>query len=277
MSQRIRIPRLPDEQLHLIESWPFILMHLLPLGVFWTGMRFSDLVLCFILYGVRMFFITAGYHRYFAHRSYQMGRIMQFIMAFGGAMAAQKGPLWWASHHRMHHAFTDTPQDLHTPRKGFWWSHVGWVLSRKYRKTETGWIHDFDRYPELAWIDRHYLVPPTILGVLVFLFGGWSALFGGFFLSTVLLYHGTFTINSLTHLFGKQRYQTNDDSRNSFLLALITCGEGWHNNHHYYKKSARQGFFWWEVDISYYILVILNYLKLVRALQPAPTETQKSI
>jgi stearoyl-CoA desaturase (delta-9 desaturase) len=248
-------------------SIPFLIMHLLPLGIIWTGMRLSDAVLCVALYYGRMFFITAGYHRYFAHRSYKLGRFMQFVMAFGGATAAQKGVLWWAGHHRHHHKYSDMPEDVHSPKQGFWWSHVGWILCMKFHHTPYDQIKDFAKYPELRWLNRYHLVPPTLLGLSVWYFGGWPALFGGFFLSTVLLYHGTFSINSLTHMWGKRRYKTTDDSRNSLILALITMGEGWHNNHHYYQSTANQGFYWWEIDLSYYILKMMSWVGLARDLR----------
>ncbi len=266
----------PDERIDLVKSIPFAIMHLMPLGIFYFGFTWRDFALCIALYVVRMFFITGAYHRYFSHRSYKVGRVMQFLLAFGGATAAQKGPLWWASHHRVHHKYSDTPQDVHPPSRGFWWAHVGWILCRKYEDTDLSRVKDLAKYPELRWLDKHYLVPPTILAVLVFALGGASALFTGFFLSTVLLYHGTFTINSLTHRFGRRRYATTDTSKNSLLLALITLGEGWHNNHHYYQGSANQGFFWWEIDVSYYTLVVLSWFGLVRDLRKPPQKVLTS-
>jgi len=262
--------RAADERIDWGKSIPFVLMHLMPLGIFYFGLTWRDVALCIALYVVRMFFITGAYHRYFSHRSYKVGRVMQFVLAFGGASAAQKGPLWWASHHRVHHKYSDTDQDVHPPWKGFWWSHIGWILCKKYEGIEHARIKDLSKYPELVWIDKYYLIAPTLLAVACFVFGGASALFTGFFLSTVLLYHGTFTINSLTHRFGRRRYATTDSSKNSLILALITLGEGWHNNHHYYQTSANQGFFWWEIDISYYTLVVLSWFGLVRDLRKPP-------
>lgn len=255
---------------HLVKSIPFLLLHLAPLGMLWFPPSLADLAVCFGLYGVRMFFITGVYHRYFSHRSYTMGRVMQFLMAFGGTTCAQKGPLWWASHHRMHHKFSDTERDVHSPKDGVWWSHVGWIVSSKYDETEWKWIKDFAKYPELRLLNTFHLVPPILLGIGVFLVGGWSMLFCGFFLSTVLLYHGTFSINSLMHVFGTRRYATKDTSRNSLLLALVTLGEGWHNNHHYYQSSTNQGFYWWEIDISYYVLRMLSWVGLVSGIRNPP-------
>jgi stearoyl-CoA desaturase (Delta-9 desaturase) len=260
-SSAIKYLRASDERVAWQRCIPFFLVHLMPLGILFTGIRLRDVILCFALYYGRMFFITAGYHRYFAHRTFKTSRFFQFLLALGGATSAQKGVLWWASHHRNHHKFSDQPEDVHSPRKGFWWSHIGWILCTKYESRVK--INDFSKYPELRWLDRYHLVPPTVLGAIVFLLGGAPALFGGFFLSTVLLYHGTFVINSLTHVWGSRRYVTSDTSRNNFLLALITNGEGWHNNHHYYQSSANQGFFWWEIDVSYYLLKLLSAFRLV--------------
>ena len=260
-----------DERVDWVFSIPFLVIHLLPLLAVFTGVRWVDVALCIGLYYARMFFISAGFHRYFAHRSYKLGRAMQFLMAFGGGTAAQKGALWWASYHRHHHRYSDQEQDVHSPRKGFWWSHCGWFLASKFEVTRPELIPDFWKYPELRFLNRWHLLPPIALGTVVWLFGGWSALLIGFFLSTVILWHGTFTINSLSHVFGHRRYVTTDTSRNSFLLALLTCGEGWHNNHHYYQASMRNGFFWWEVDVSYYLVKGLSFLGLARELKkPRP-------
>jgi len=252
------------------KSIPFLLVHVLALGIFFFPFSWSTVALILALYYVRMFFLTAGYHRYFAHRSYKMGRVMQFLMAVGGTSCAQKGPLWWAGHHRIHHRYSDQPQDVHSPKDGFWWSHVGWILSSDYERTPVDRIKDFARYPELRWLDRYHLVPPTVLAVILWLALGWRGLFI-FFASTVLLWHGTFLINSMAHLFGRRRYATTDTSRNSMILALLTLGEGWHNNHHYYQVSTRQGFYWWEIDITYYVLKLMSLLGLVRELRsPSP-------
>lgn len=268
MSNEIeRRPR--DERPLVFKSIPFVLVHVAPIGLWWTGFHWRDAVLCVALYYARMFFITAGFHRYFAHRAYKMDRVMQFVMAWGGSTACQKGVLWWAAHHRTHHRYSDTAKDIHSPKRGFWWSHVGWILCPKYQATDWSLIRDFSKYPELVWLNRYHLVPGITLGAACYLFGGWSALWA-FFLSTTLLYHGTFSINSLMHLWGRRRYATADTSKNSFLLALVTMGEGWHNNHHYYQSTANQGFFWWEIDPSYYLLRLLAKLRLVRDLRTPP-------
>jgi stearoyl-CoA desaturase (delta-9 desaturase) len=264
-----------DERIEWLESMPFFAMHVVPFLAIFTGVRPIDVVLCVALYYVRIFFITAGYHRYFAHRAYKLNRFMQFLVAFGGTTAVQKGVLWWAGLHRDHHRYSDTALDVHSPKHGFYWSHMGWILSGKHKKTPYENIQDFAKYPELRWLNKWYLVPPVLLGIAVFLIGGWSALLIGFVLSTVLLWHGTFTINSLAHVFGRRRYVTTDTSRNSLLLSLITAGEGWHNNHHHYQSSVRLGFFWWEVDVGYYVLKAMSWLGLARDLRKPPAAALK--
>ena len=257
-----------DERIDRLASAPFLLVHLAPLAAFWTGFTAFDVVLCFALFGVRMFFITAGYHRYFAHRSFRMNRAVQFLFALGGTLAVQKGPLWWAGHHRHHHKHSDQSLDVHSPSRNFWWSHVGWILCRKYEAAPIHLIQDFARYPELRWLDRYHVVPPIVLAAICFQAGGWPALLVGFMLSTVILYHCTFSINSLAHLIGRQPFATGDTSRNSLVLALMTLGEGWHNNHHYYPHSTRQGHLWWQIDITYYVLKVLSWIGVVNSLRP---------
>jgi stearoyl-CoA desaturase (delta-9 desaturase) len=252
-------------------SYPFWGVHLTAIvGVIALGFSWSGLALAVALYYARMFFITAAYHRYFAHRTYKTSRWFQFLLALGGTTAAQKGVLWWAAHHRNHHRYSDQPGDPHSPREGFWRSHVGWITCMDYNETEWHRIRDMARYPELRLLNRYHLVPPIALAVLLFFVGGAHALVWGFFVSTVLLWHGTFTINSLAHVFGSRRYQTDDDSRNNWFLALITMGEGWHNNHHHYMSSAHQGFRWWELDMSVYILLLFEKVGLIWDVRRAP-------
>jgi stearoyl-CoA desaturase (delta-9 desaturase) len=249
----------------------FALMHVMPLGALFVEVVATDWIVMAALYGGRMIGITAGYHRYFAHRTYKMGRVMQFLVALLGTTACQKGVLWWAAHHRHHHGHSDLPDDVHSPRHGFWWSHIGWIVVDTHDETRWERIRDFSRYPELRFLNTHWWLPPTALGVLTLLAGGWGTLFVGFFLSTVLLYHATFLVNSAAHMWGSRRYATRDTSRNNALIALLTCGEGWHNNHHHASGSARQGFFWWEIDVSYYAILLLRALGLARDVRtPSP-------
>jgi fatty-acid desaturase len=205
---------LPDDESHRQVDWlrtiPFIAMHLACLAVFWVGVSPVAVAVALGLYLLRMFAITGFYHRYFSHKAFRTSRPVQFLFALVGAAAVQRGPLWWASHHRHHHVHSDDPEDVHSPRQqGFLWSHMCW-------------------------------------------------------------FHATFTVNSLTHVWGRRRYATRDDSRNNAFLALITLGEGWHNNHHHYPASARQGFYWWELDATYLVLRLMALLHIVWDLKPLP-------
>ncbi|MFQ5817870.1 MAG: acyl-CoA desaturase [Terriglobia bacterium] len=257
----------------LIRAIPFAAVHLACLAAFFVEFSWWYVILCLTLYYVGMFFVGAGYHRYFSHRTFKTSRSFQFLLAFMAMTSSQKGVLWWAAHHRHHHKFSDTEEDIHSPSHGgFWWSHVGWILSDRFDQTPSELVSDLYKYPELRWLNRHFLIPPLTLAVVLFLVGGWGALVWGFFLRTVLLWHGSFTVNSLAHVFGRRRYQTTDTSKNSFLLALITMGEGWHNNHHHYMATVRQGFFWWEVDSTYYILKVLSWLRIVWDLRQPPRD-----
>lgn len=229
------------------------------------------IALFFFLYGLRMFAITGGYHRYFSHRTYRTSRWFQFVLALIGTTAFQKGPLWWAAHHRVHHRRSDQEGDPHSPvRDGFFWSHVGWILSRQSLETRWEEIRDLKKFPELRWLNTFHHVPGILLGAGVYFLGDWTHFVWGYSLSTVCCWHGTFVINSLAHRMGRRRYKTTDDSRNSALLAVITMGEGWHNNHHAYMSSTRQGFTKWEFDMSYRILKILEKMGLVWSLKEPP-------
>ncbi|HEX8111151.1 MAG TPA: acyl-CoA desaturase [Kofleriaceae bacterium] len=247
---------------------PFIGVHAAAfVGVAVLGWSWQGLLLAVLFYFVRMFGITAGFHRYFAHRSFKTSRTFQLLLAILGTTSTQKGVLWWAAHHRSHHKHSDEPGDIHSPvQRGFWWSHVGWILASTHDETDARRIGDFTKYPELVWLNRFHLLPPIAFAVMTYVIGGWWALVWCYFVSTTLLWHGTFTINSLCHLWGSRRYATTDDSRNNLFLALITMGEGWHNNHHHYQRAVNQGFYWWELDLSYYLLRICSWAGLVWAL-----------
>jgi len=251
----------------------FFIMHLACLMIFVVPFYWWCIPLAVALLVMRKFAITGGYHRYFSHRTFKTSRVFQFILAFVGGMSAQKGALWWAAHHRHHHKYSDTEDDIHSAlRDGFYWSHLGWILSKEYTDYDRHIVRDWNRYPELVWLDRHHMVPPTLLALTCYLLGGSSALIWGFVLSTVALYHTTFAINSLCHMFGTRRYATNDASRNSIWLAIITLGEGWHNNHHHYPHCARQGFFWWEWDPTYYVLKVLSWIRVVWDIKEPPAQ-----
>jgi stearoyl-CoA desaturase (delta-9 desaturase) len=250
---------------------PFILVHLGCFAALWTGVTWQALAICVTLYWLRIFAIGAGYHRYFSHRSYTTSRAFQFVLALMCQTTAQKSVIWWASKHRHHHLHSDTEHDVHSPRHhGFIYSHLGWIFARKHTDPDFAKVADLTRYPELMWLHKVEVLPAVVLAGLCYLAAGWSGLVVGFLWSTVLVYHGTFCINSLAHVSGSKRYVTGDDSRNNFLLAIVTMGEGWHNNHHAYQSSVRQGFKWWEIDPTYYLLCALSWIGLVWDLKTPP-------
>jgi stearoyl-CoA desaturase (delta-9 desaturase) len=273
-----------SKQMDRVRTIPFFALHVAIFAVFWVGWSPVAIMTAVALYLIRMFAITGFYHRYFSHRTFRTSRWMQFVFALIGASAVQRGPLWWAANHRVHHAHPDQPADVHSPvHHGLWWSHMGWFLAQNQLATKLTRIKDFARYPELRFLNRYDVLVPLILAVSVFLFGewlgrvhpnfgtnGWQMLVWGFVISTVALWHGTFTINSLSHRFGSRRYATADNSRNNLWLALLTLGEGWHNNHHQYSSSTRQGFRWWEIDITYYLLRGLQVCGFIWDIRPVP-------
>lgn len=263
---------------------PFMAMHLACVAVIWVGWSPIAVGAAFAMYVIRMFFVTGFYHRYFSHRTFKTSRVGQFLFAVAGNSAVQRGPLWWAAHHRHHHRVSDQEDDRHSAlQHGFFWSHVGWITSKKNFATNLDAVKDLAKFPELRFLNRFDNVVPVLLGVSMFLLGvaleGWAPswetsgfqmLIWGFFISTVAVAHATFSINSLTHMVGSKRYKSTDESRNNFLLALLTLGEGWHNNHHYYPGAARQGFYWWEIDITYYMLRVLSAVGLIWDLNAVP-------
>jgi stearoyl-CoA desaturase (Delta-9 desaturase) len=255
---------------------PFWAVHLAALGgVVTCGLSLGGVALALVAYFVRMALVTAGYHRYFSHRAFKTSRAFQLVLAVLAQSSAQKGVLWWASHHRRHHKTSDTDADVHSPTQhGFWYSHLGWILSSEWTATDLRLVPDLAKYPELHVLNHKgiQLLPAVALAVAFALIGGVEALVWGFFVSTVLLWHGSFAINSLAHLFGSRRYATSDNSRNNWLLAIATTGEGWHNNHHHYQSSANQGFFWWEIDVTYYLLRFLELIGLVWDLRRPPPD-----
>ena len=250
---------------------PFVLVHLGCFAAIWTGVTWQALAICITLYWLRIFAIGAGYHRYFSHRAYSTSRAFQFVLAFLSQTTTQKSVIWWASKHRHHHLHSDTGQDVHSPRHhGFIYSHLGWIFARRHDTPDLAKVTDLTRFPELMWLHRNEQVPAIALALLCFLLAGWSGLVVGFLWSTVLVYHATFCINSLAHVSGSKRYVTGDNSRNNWLLAIFTMGEGWHNNHHAYQSSVRQGFKWWEFDPTYYLLRALSWTGLVWDLKTPP-------
>lgn len=275
------------ESLNWLRVVPFLILHIACFAVLWVGWSPVAVIIAISFYALRMVGITAFYHRYFAHKCFKAGRFTQFIFAVIGSAATQRGPLWWASHHRHHHHYSDTELDIHSPQKGFFWSHMGWFLSDKHFKTQLDLIPDFARFKELIILDRFDILIPLTSIALMFILGaslnvlfpslgtsGSQMVVWGYVISTVVLLHATLSINSVAHKVGSRRFPTSDTSRNNFLLALITFGEGWHNNHHQFPNSARQGIRWWEIDMSFYIIKLMEKLGLVWDVKPGPNEVQ---
>lgn len=252
---------------------PFVVAHLSLLAIFWTGISWWSAALALAFYVVRMWGVTAGYHRYFSHRTFRTGRVSQFLLAALAQSSAQRGAIWWASKHRAHHKYSDTPLDPHSPaQRGFWYSHVGWIFARGATEVDYSAVADLTKFPELVWLNKHDYFVAIGLGAVVWLLGGWEGLVAGYMLSTVMLFHGTFMINSLAHVMGKQPYVTGDDSRNNWLLAMFTLGEGWHNNHHHFQSSTRQGFRWYQCDVTFYVLKVMSWVGLVWDLKTPPAQ-----
>ena len=276
--------RAKPDKVEFIRVLPFVFLHLGCLGVFLAGWSWFAVGAAVVLYLVRMFAITGFYHRYFSHKTFSTSRAAQFLFAVLGATAVQRGPLWWSYQHRHHHKHSDDEEDVHSPhQRGFWWSHIGWITSARNFPTDYSHVRDLAKFPELVFLNRFDSLVPALFAVALFTAGhflgeffpalgvtSWQLLVWGFFISTTVLFHATSSINSLAHLIGKRRYQTEDDSRNSFILALITLGEGWHNNHHRYMSTTRQGFYWWEIDISFYLLKMLSWTGIIWNLKPVP-------
>ncbi|OWK41784.1 acyl-CoA desaturase [Fimbriiglobus ruber] len=256
----------------------FIAMHLACVSVFFVEFTWLGLGMMVGLYLIRGFGLTGGFHRYFSHRGYKMSRWFQFVIAWIGTASLQRGPMWWCAHHRLHHKHSDQEQDPHSPIVGsIFWSHVGWILSPRFGEVEWDQIRDWQKYPELKWLDKYDWLPGVLLG-LGCLAVGVSEFVWAFVVGTVLLYHATFMVNSVCHLVGRRRFETSDKSRNNWFVAIFSMGEGWHNNHHHYPSAARQGFKWYEFDLSYCILKTLSWVGLVWDLrQPTPRALSKNL
>ncbi|PCJ56826.1 MAG: acyl-CoA desaturase [Planctomycetota bacterium] len=255
-------------------EWPIAFVvfsfQIIPVFVFYIEIPAWCWSLGFLFFVIRFSFVVIGYHRYFSHRSFKTSRVFQFLMAIGAVLSFQGGVLRWASIHRSHHKFSDTKKDLHSPIiYGFLEAHVLWVI-RKYDIDDSN-IKDLTRFPELVWLERLWMLPSLILATLFFIIGGWPLLLVGFFVSTTVLYHMTWSVSSIFHLFGTTRFPTKDHSKNNFISALLTMGEGWHNNHHHFPSSARAGLYWYEIDISFYIIYVLEVLGIVWDVKGVPT------
>jgi stearoyl-CoA desaturase (Delta-9 desaturase) len=250
----------------------FIGLHFLALAAIWTGVTRVSLVMCAALYVLTLLAVTIGHHRYFAHRSFKTSRVMQLILGFWAQTSLQKGVLWWAAHHRYHHRHSDQDDDLHSPKHGILWSYAGWIFSDKTRPTRYELVPDLAKFPELRLLDAFPYTPGVLLAIACYAIEGWPGVVVGFLWANLLAHHATFANNCFAHIYGTRPYATTDGSRNNWFLAAITLGEGWHNNHHRYPGSARNGFVWWEIDVTYYVLRLLEKLGIIWDLRAPPPE-----
>jgi sn-1 stearoyl-lipid 9-desaturase len=250
-------------------EWPMILflvaVHLLALLAFlpsnfsWAGIGIA-MFLHWVTGGVG---ITLGFHRLVTHRSFQTPKWLEYVLVFCGTLSCQMGPTIWVGLHRHHHLYSDRELDQHNSNRGFWWSHMGWMLYEVAAKKDVSrYTKDIANQPFYQFCDKYYLVLQVILAALLYLIGGWSFLIWGIFVRLVLVYHCTWFVNSATHKFGYRTYESNDRSTNCWWVALCTYGEGWHNNHHAFPHSARHGFKWWEIDFTWMMIRCLEMVGL---------------
>ena len=259
---------------HILSPAIFWIVQASAFLVFFVPFSWGFVALWAASHFLRAIGLTLAFHRYFAHRAFQMNRAVRFFWAFVGTAAMQKGPLWWAGHHVNHHRYADRDGDPHSPMvSGFYYAHVGWFLNdaRHDRLGPTNpVIRDFSKAPEIVFLDRYFAVPPLVLALAMYAIGGLPWLIWGFCLPTMTLAHATFAINTVNHMFGTRRFDTIDESRNNALTAFFAVGEGWHNNHHRYQRAARNGFYWWEFDLTWYVIRLMGVLGLAWDIHGVP-------
>ena len=261
---------------HIAFALPVILLHLGCGLVFLVGISPLAMAVFVASSTIQVVGITLGYHRLLAHRSFKTSRAFQFVLATFGVLAGQNGPLWWVGHHRHHHRHSDTESDTHSPIRSFFWGHMGWLFSTACIPVRRRLVADLARLPELVGLERYFYLVNAAYAALLYgageLVRAWYPASGvsgfqfcvwGLVVSTVWVYHSIWSANSICHRFGFRRYPTPDQSRNNFIVSLLTFGDGWHHNHHYCPSSARHGFLWWEIDINFIILRVLSRFGIV--------------
>jgi stearoyl-CoA desaturase (delta-9 desaturase) len=268
---------------HLIFIGPLVLLHLTCGLVFVVGASRVATTVFVVTCVVQLFGLTMGYHRLLAHRSFKTSRGFQFVLALLGTLAGQNGPLWWVGHHVHHHRYADQEDDIHSPRAGIFWSHMGWLFSPRIIPIRYEMVTALARLPEMRLLQQYSYVVSLVYALLLYLLGvvwrgldpaagvsGAQLVVWGSVLSTVCVYHITLCVGSIAHLYGTRPFPTRDDSRNNVILAFLLLGDGWHNNHHYCPSSARMGFRWWEFDPNYAILRLLERIGIVWDLKAPP-------
>jgi stearoyl-CoA desaturase (Delta-9 desaturase) len=221
--------------------------------------------------------ISMGYHRLHTHRSYKLPRALEYFLALCGTLSLEGGPIFWVATHRIHHQYSDKPGDPHSPRDGAWWSHIGWLLTGESKHNNTKLMSKYA--PDLAkdrfytTLNTYHWVPILVVSALLLIFGGLPMLLWATCMRLTFGLHATWTVNSITHMWGSRRFHTRDDSRNNVLIALLTFGEGWHNNHHAHPTSARHGLAWYEIDFSWIQISILKAFGIATGVKVAKVHT----
>lgn len=222
--------------------------------------------------------ISMGYHRLHTHRSYKVPLALEYFFALCGTLTLEGGPIFWVATHRIHHQNSDQPGDPHSPRDGAWWAHAGWLLLGETKHNNTAlmskYAPDLAKHRFYVWLNSYHWLPVIGLAAILFAFGGFPMVLWGICLRVVVGLHATWLVNSATHMWGRRRFATRDDSRNNWWVALLTFGEGWHNNHHAHPTSARHGLTWYEFDISWIQIKLLKVLGIARSIHVAKTTTR---
>ena len=270
------LPPDPNERLNWTTTLVMAIFHV---GAFaalffftWTALL-TAVVLYWITIGLG---ISMGYHRLHTHRSYKVPRWLEYFFAICGTLSMEGGPIFWVATHRIHHQKSDQDGDPHSPRDGAWWAHVGWILFGETKHANTRlmskYAPDLAKDPFYVWLNNYHWVPILILSAVLFAIGGWSMFLWGTCMRVFFGLHATWLVNSATHMWGKRRFTTRDDSRNNWWVALLTFGEGWHNNHHAHPTSARHGLTWYEIDFSWLQIKVLKWLRIAKSVHIATVE-----
>lgn len=272
--QGMQTHKLPVDKQPTI-SWPtavfLIIFHLASVAALWFWSWPAIITAAILLWVGGSLGIGMGYHRLITHRGYKVPKIVEYFLVFCGTLALEGGPIQWATTHRIHHAHTDKEGDPHTPRDGRWWSHIGWILTPPPQVRDPALLQRYA--PDLInqrfyrWLSNFYWIPLAMLAVGLLAFGGWRVMLWGVFLRVTVGLHSTWLVNSATHLWGKRRFVTRDDSRNNWWVALLTFGEGWHNNHHAHPTSARHGLAWYEIDVNWWGIRVMKAFGLAKAIK----------
>jgi stearoyl-CoA desaturase (delta-9 desaturase) len=270
-----------DERLNWTTTIVMILFHLGAVAALFVFSWKAFAVAVFLYWMTVGLGISLGYHRLHTHRSYKTPKLLEYFFAVCGASTLEGGPIFWVATHRIHHQKSDHEGDPHSPRDGAWWSHVGWILLGEAKHNNTRLLSkyapDLAKDPFYVWLNNYHWVPVLVLAVILYATGGIPFVLWGICMRIVVGLHATWLVNSATHMWGSRRFDTHDDSKNNWWVALLTFGEGWHNNHHAHPTSARHGLAWYEVDISWISLKVMKFLGIAKSVHVANTEGEIEI